>query len=103
MKLKGLLLAAAAGIIMLPAVSYSATITNAEMSATTCFSCHGPEGKSVGGTIPPLAGYPAAAMASQLMAFKNGERANTVMTRHVKGYTDQELTDIANYFATLKP
>ena len=104
MKLKGLLLAAAAGIIMLPAVSYSATITNAEMSATTCFACHGPEGKSVvGGTIPPLAGYPAAVMASQLMAFKSGERANTVMSRHVKGYTDQELTDIANYFATLKP
>lgn len=102
MKLKGLLIAAA-GIMMLPAVSYSATITNAEMSATTCFSCHGPEGKNVGGSIPSLAGYPASVMATQLMAFKNGERANTVMTRHVKGYTEQELIDIANYFGTLKP
>ena len=101
MKLKGLLLAA--GMFILPAVSYSATISNAEMSATTCFSCHGPEGKYVGGTIPPLAGYPASVMATQLIAYKNGTRAGTMMPRHVKGYTDQELTDIANYFGTLKP
>lgn len=101
MKLKGLLLAV--GMVVLPAVSYSATITNAEMSATTCFSCHGPEGKSVGATIPPLAGYPASVMATQLIAFKNGTRKSTVMQRHAKGYSDDELKAIANYFGTLKP
>lgn len=101
MKLKGLFVLAA--LVALPAVSHSKTITNAEMSATTCFSCHGPEGKYVGGTIPPLAGYPASVMATQLIAYKNGTRAGTMMPRHVKGYTDQELTDIANYFGTLKP
>ncbi|MEA3406115.1 MAG: cytochrome c [Pseudomonadota bacterium] len=101
MKLKGLLLAV--GMVVLPAVSYSATITNAEMSATTCFACHGPEGKYVGGTIPPLAGYPASVMETQLLAYKNGTRQGTVMKRHMKGYTDQEIKDIANYFGTLKP
>jgi len=101
MKLKGLLFAA--GMMVLPAVSYSATITNAEMSSTTCFACHGPEGKNVGSTIAPLAGYPASVMAAQLIAYKNGTRPGTMMPRHVKGYTDQELTDIANYFGTLKP
>ena len=100
-KLKGLLIAT--GLVMLPAVSYSAAITNAEMSATTCFMCHGPEGKNVGSTIPSLAGYPASVMATQLIAYKNGTRAGTMMPQHVKGYTDQELTEIANYFGSLKP
>ncbi len=101
MKLKGLLLATA--MVVIPSVSYSGAISNAEMSATTCFSCHGPEGKFVGGTIPPLAGYPASVMASQLIAFKNGTRQSTIMQRHVKGYSDDELKAIANYFGTLKP
>jgi sulfide dehydrogenase cytochrome subunit len=93
----------AGAILALPAVSHSAAISNAEMSATTCFSCHGPEGKSVGGAIPPLAGYPEAVMVQQLKAFKSGERPSTVMQRHIKGYTDQEIEELARYLATLKP
>ncbi len=93
-------------LMALPSVSFSAdvtSITNAEMSATTCFLCHGPEGKAVGGSIPPLAGYPESVLAQQLKAFKNGTRESTVMGRHMKGYTDDEIDEIAKYFSTLKP
>ena len=90
-------------LIALPSVSYSVGISNAEQSATTCFMCHGPEGKYVGGTIPPLAGYPESVMTQQLKAFKNGTRKSTVMQRHMKGYSDTEIEEIAKYFGTLKP
>lgn len=78
-------------------------ISNAELWATTCFQCHGAEGKSSGGSIPPLAGYPAELMAQQLKAIKKGERSSTIMRRHLMGYSDQEIDEIAAYFGSLKP
>ncbi|NPA72125.1 MAG: c-type cytochrome [Gammaproteobacteria bacterium] len=87
----------------LPSVSYSVGISNAELSATTCFMCHGPEGKYVGGTIPPLAGYPESVMVTQLKAIKSGARKSTVMQRHIKGYSDAEIEELAKYFSSLKP
>lgn len=101
MKLKGLFLAAA--MTAISSVSFAGGISQGELSATTCFSCHGPEGKYVGGSIPPLAGYPAAVMSQQLIAMKDGTRPTTLMIRHVKGYSDDELKAIAEYFGTLKP
>lgn len=100
-KLKNLIIVGA--IFSVPSASYAVGISNAEMSATTCFMCHGPEGKFVGGSIPPLAGYPESVMAQQLKAIKNGTRKSTIMQRHIKGYTDAEIDALAKYFGTLKP
>lgn len=94
-------------VTVLPSVAQAErtmNITAGEMHATTCFQCHGPEGKYVqGNTIPPLAGYPADAMYQQLLNFKSGERSNTIMQRHVKGYSNDELKAIADYLGSLKP
>lgn len=79
------------------------TISNAELSATTCFQCHGAEGKASGGAIPPLAGYPEKVMVQQLLDMKSGKRSTTVMGRHAKGYTDNEIRAIAKYLSTLNP
>lgn len=78
-------------------------ITKAELWATTCFQCHGAEGKSSGGAIPPLAGYPADIMAQQLKAIKKGERPSTIMKRHLMGYSDADIDAIAAYLGSLKP
>lgn len=101
-KLKHLIMAGAM-MIVLPTASYAVGISNAELSATTCFMCHGPEGKFVGGSIPPLAGYPESVMIEQLKAIKVGTRKSTVMQRHITGYTDLEIEELAKYFSTLKP
>jgi sulfide dehydrogenase cytochrome subunit len=34
--------------------------------------------------------------------YRSGERASTVMARHAKGYTDDEILLIAEYFAKRK-
>ncbi|MBO1926992.1 c-type cytochrome [Thiomicrorhabdus sp. 6S2-11] len=94
----------AATVLTPLAFSVSASeISNAELSATTCFQCHGAEGQSAGGAIPPLAGYPEKVMVQQLLDMKSGKRASTVMGRHAKGYTDDEIRAIAKYLSTLKP
>ncbi|HET6632279.1 MAG TPA: c-type cytochrome [Rhodanobacteraceae bacterium] len=41
-----------------------------------CVACHGPHGVGVGAHFPPLAGQPAAYLASQLTAWQKGTRRN---------------------------
>lgn len=95
------------GLAVLPLFAQAERATSiqaGELYATTCFQCHGAEGKYVqGNTIPALAGYPADVMYSQLKAFQSGDRYSTIMQRHVTGYSDAELKAMSEYFAKLKP
>jgi cytochrome c553 len=67
--------------------------------AASCAACHGTDGRSTG-AIPPLAGRNADELLRALLEFKSGQRpAATVMHQHSKGYTDDELKRIAQFFA----
>lgn len=97
---RGLLCYALAGVVSLP-LTAAAEISRGQILASTCFACHGTDGKSPG-TIPRINGYPAEIMAAQMKAFRNGTRPATVMNRHAKGYTDEEIELIAQYIGSLK-
>jgi sulfide dehydrogenase cytochrome subunit len=71
--------------------------------AGPCANCHGTDGKAKG-LIPSLAGRPATTLAALLKAYK-GETpppGTTIMNRLVKGYSDEQLEALANYFAAIK-
>jgi cytochrome c553 len=70
--------------------------------AATCFTCHGSDGRSVGGVPPALAGRPKAELLQALRDFKSGKRPSTIMHQHATGYTDEQLDLIAGYFAAVK-
>jgi sulfide dehydrogenase cytochrome subunit len=91
------MLAALAG---LPAVAQDST---ARSLAATCFTCHGTDGRSVGGVPPSLAGQDRTNLFQALKDFKTGKRPATIMQQHAKGYTDTQLERIADYFASIKP
>jgi cytochrome c553 len=71
--------------------------------AATCFTCHGTDGRSVGGVPPGLAGRDKGELLQTLKDFKAGKRPATLMHQQAKGYTDQQLELIAGYFAGTKP
>lgn len=71
--------------------------------AATCFTCHGNEGRSVGGVPPSLAGRDRGELLQALKDFKSGKRSATIMQQHAKGYSDRQLELIAGYFAGVKP
>jgi cytochrome c553 len=52
--------------------------------------------------VPPLNGRPAADIASQMAAFKSGERKGTVMDRIAKGFSDDEVRAIAAWYQAQK-
>jgi len=76
--------------------------------AASCAACHGTQGNAVSGnkgadSIPALAGVQKAEITAKLTAFKSGERPATVMQRHAKGLTSDEITALAEYFSRLAP
>jgi cytochrome c553 len=71
--------------------------------ASSCFTCHGTDGNSVGGVPPSLAGRDRGDLLRALQEFKTGKRAATIMHQQAKGYTDAQLAVIAGYFAGVKP
>ncbi len=70
----------------------------AAIMAQNCYTCHGPKGVSPG-TIPSLHNLTAKNIAEQLKAFKDGTRPSTVMGRHAKGYSDEQIEALAEYIA----
>ena len=71
----------------------------ASMLADTCAGCHGPDGSSVGPAIPSIAGMSAEYFNTTMAEYKTGERYSTIMTRIAKGYTDEEIALMADFFA----
>lgn len=68
--------------------------------AATCANCHGTDGKAVDGSaVGSLAGLKQDYLSAQLKAFKSGQRPATVMHQLAKGYSDEQLDQIAAYFA----
>lgn len=69
--------------------------------AANCFNCHGTEGKTQG-AIPALAGRDRAYLEESLKAFKAGSKQATIMQQLAKGYTDDEIAVLADYFSRQK-
>lgn len=76
---------------------------HARALAATCAQCHGTDGQAVAqGGQPRLAGMEQEFLLAQLMAFRGGQRPATVMHQITKGYSEAQLTTLAQYFAAQK-
>jgi cytochrome c553 len=66
--------------------------------ASTCNTCHGPDGRG-SGSIPNIQGRPPEAFIAVMNAFKSG--APTVMDRHAKAHTAEDIKQMADHYAKL--
>lgn len=75
-------------------------LTEAELQAAVlaggCAGCHGTDGNLSG-----LSSRSASVLERQLLNFKYERVPSTVMSRIAKGFTDDEISEIARYFAQL--
>lgn len=70
--------------------------------ASACIACHGANGNSANPQWPNLAGQHAKYLYEQLKHFKSGARNNAIMMGQVANLSDQDMKDIAVYFAGLE-
>ena len=89
-----------AAAIVLMAIG-TASGAEAPAGAASCSGCHA-NNPRVDTAIPPLNGKPAADTAAAMVAFKAGQRAGTIMDRIAKGYSDEEIQAIAQWYAGQK-
>ena len=83
---------------------------SASAMANTCAGCHGTNGQSVGPASPNLAGMSAAYFTESMMGFKalpkdaehaDDARPATIMNRIAKGYTEEQIEQMAAHFAAM--
>jgi len=79
----------------------SAAAPEPPAGASQCTGCHA-AGAKVDTTIPRLIGRSAADIIAQMQAFKTGQKQSTVMDRIAKGFTDDEIRAIAEWYAQQK-
>lgn len=85
-----------------PVSAEEITPERAAMLAGSCANCHGTEGR-LSGAMPALAGRDANVLEDLLLSFKHEQNPEaTVMDRLAQGYSDAELTALAEYFAGLE-
>jgi sulfide dehydrogenase cytochrome subunit len=83
---------------MVPMAAGAAT-PSASMLANTCAGCHGTNGSSVGPASPTIAGISTEYFIETMAAYKKAERPSTIMSRIAKGYTEEEIKLMADFFS----
>ena len=68
-----------------------------------CAACHGLDGNSVAPANPNLAGQHATYLSNALKAYKSGSRSNAIMASMAAALSDQDIEDIAAYYAAQSP
>lgn len=94
--------ALACPLVAVAAETLSASKQTARGLAANCAQCHGTNGKSAGGAVPGLAGVDASYFTTQMQQFREGKRPATIMHQIAKGYTEQEVALMAEYFSQQK-
>jgi cytochrome c553 len=93
----------ALSLVMLPAAAAAAALAPPGVAA--CSNCH-PKAAAKPGAgdteLRPLAGRSAADITAAMAAFRSGKRPATVMGRIAKGFSDNEIADIAHWYAALR-
>lgn len=89
---------AASALLMAGSPASAQDFSKIRYLAANCANCHGTDGRSVG-VMESLAGYDREKFITNMREYRSGDKPATIMHQLVKGYTDQQIADLAAYFA----
>ncbi len=73
-----------------------------KLRALQCVSCHGRDGVSKIPEAPNLAGQVQSYLGTALAAYRSGARKNEMMTVVAEKLSDQDIADLAAYYAAIE-
>jgi sulfide dehydrogenase cytochrome subunit len=91
----------AIGLIALSLLAAGSLAADAPPGASSCSGCH-PVARSIDTPVKRLVGANPADMVAAMQAYRSGQRPGTVMDRIAKGFTDDEIKAIADWYAAQK-
>ena len=74
-------------------------VARGKNKSTTCQACHGPDGNSPVPTFPIIAGQHRDYLLQSMRSYKTGDRNNAIMKAIVDPLSDQDMEDLAAYYA----
>jgi sulfide dehydrogenase cytochrome subunit len=86
-------------LLVLVASSQAVAGDSGQRLYASCAGCHGTAGAGSGGVLPILAGQPKDALAASMRAFRAGTRPATIMQQIAKGFSDEQIAELAAYLA----
>lgn len=87
-------------MLLLSVQALAGDAENGKAISGTCTACHGGDGNSVNPIWPSLAGQHADYLVRQLQLFKSGERENALMAPMAANLSEQDMADLAAYYAS---
>ena len=97
-----LLVAVAAALV--PAVAFGADLVAGQAKVKqVCAACHGQDGNSTVADYPKLGGQYPDYIAKALHDYKSGARKNPIMAGFAGTLTDQDIENVAAYYASQPP
>ncbi len=91
------------GLTVAPALLAQGDAAAGQAKSALCATCHGNDGNSVLAMNPKLAGQNAKYLVKQLQDFKSGARSNLTMSAMVLSLSEQDMHDIAAWYASQQP
>jgi len=95
-----LLIAILASVSIISVAHAAGDAAKGQGKTAICGACHGADGNSAVGNFPKLAGQNESYLLKQLQDIKSGNRQVVEMTGLLTNLSDQDLEDIAAYFAS---
>jgi cytochrome c553 len=99
---RGLLLAALLAVYTLSVAQPVGDPVRGKQLATECFACHGPDGNSPSPVNPRIGGQHEQYILLAMQAYLDGTRSNSLMRGAILNKSEQDLRDIAAYYAMQK-
>jgi cytochrome c553 len=72
-----------------------------EKKSQVCQACNGADGRGTNPTYPVLAGQHESYLAQSMKAYRDGTRNNAVMAGMAANLSDQDIADLAAYYASM--
>jgi len=88
------------GFLASGAVIADGDVAAGQEKAASCGGCHGMEGEGFGEN-PPIAGLDRELLESGMLEYKTGERTEAMMAMLMQALSDEDIADLAAYYASL--
>lgn len=96
-------IAVAAGLCAANAARAAGDPRVGKVKSQTCTACHGTDGRGISPEYPILAGQHAGYLAHALKQYRDGQRKNAVMAPMAAQLSDDDIEDLAAYYARMEP
>jgi cytochrome c553 len=100
--MRGLILGLAALVVTSPFAQAAGDSIAGRTVMVQCQSCHGKDGLAIEYWSPNIAGQKQDYLVRSLMAYKAGARKSPMMSRVVQSLSDEDMANVAAYYAAIK-